>query len=201
MNRIWAFLRGFDWRVLLLLPVLAVLLGIANNLRVLPDLRVRWSGERTTIVGESESAGDDTGRASPRGHPENASEMETDVERGVWTSNFAAATNAAEAAHLPVVVAVALPGCSLCVRFRNAIANEEVKAWQKKLGWYFVMSSSTGDKETLDFVRSTPIRNNKPPYVGVYWLRSDGWRMKCFRILPAAFLRRLRIRQAYLCRK
>jgi len=71
---------------------------------------------------------------------------------------------------------VALPECPLCVRFHNAIDNEEVKAWQKKLGWYFVMSSSTGDKETLDFVRSTPIPNNKPPYVGVYWLRQDGRR-------------------------
>ena len=154
MNRIWTFIRGLDWRVLFLLPALAVLLGIANNLRVSPDLRVRWSGER----------------------PENASVAETDVERGIWTSNFTAATNAAEAAHLPVVVAVSLPGCPFCVRLHSAIDNEEVRAWQKKLGWYFVMVTSSEDRETLNFVKSTPIRNNKPPYVGVYWLRQDGRR-------------------------
>ena len=46
MNRIWEFLRSLDWRVLFAVPVLAVLLGVANNLRVSEDQRVRWSGER-----------------------------------------------------------------------------------------------------------------------------------------------------------
>ena len=105
MNRIWTFLRGLDWRVLFALPALAVLLGIANNLRVTPDLRVRWSGERPTIVNEAEATGGDTGSSSPEEHTEAASKTATDVERGTWTSNFVAATNAAEAAHLPVVVA------------------------------------------------------------------------------------------------
>ena len=45
MKRLWAFLRGFDWRVLLAVPVLSVLLGVVNNLRVPEDKRVRWSGE------------------------------------------------------------------------------------------------------------------------------------------------------------
>ena len=176
MNRIWTFLRGLDWRVLFALSALAVLLGIANNLRVSPDLRVRWSGERPTIVSEAEATGGDSESASPVERAENASGVETVVERGAWTSNFVAATNAAEAAHLPVVVAALLPGCPACVRFHSALDNEEVKAWQKKLGWYFVMSTSPEDKETLDFVRSTPIRNKTPPYVGVYWLRPDGRR-------------------------
>ena len=176
MNRIWTFLRGLDWRVLFALPALAVLLGIANNLRVTPDLRVRWSGERPTIVNEAEATGGDTGSSSPEEHTEAASKTATDVERGTWTSNFVAATNAAEAAHLPVVVAALLPGCPACVRFHGALDNEEVKAWQKKLGWYFVMSTSSEHNKTLEFARSTPIRNKKPPYVGVYWLRPDGRR-------------------------
>ena len=176
MNRIWKFLRSLDWRVLFSLPALAALLGIANNLRVSPDLRVRWSGERPMIATESESAGEDTGDARPVERPENTSVVETAVERGVWTSNLAAATNAAEAAHLPVVVAAFLPGCPSCVRFHAAIDNEEVKAWQKKLGWYFVMSTSSEDKETINFVKSTPVRSKTPPYVGVYWLRPDGRR-------------------------
>ena len=175
MNRIWTFLRGLDWRVLFSLPALAVLLGIANNLRVSSDLRVRWSGERPAIVNEKPT-GEDTELASPEERPESASGAETVVERGVWTFNFVAATNAAEAAHLPVVVAALLPGCPACVRFHSALDNEEVRAWQKKLGWYFVMSTSSEDKETLNFVRSTPIRNKTPPYVGVYWLRPDGRR-------------------------
>ena len=183
MNRIWTFIRGLDWRVLFLLPALAVLLGIANNLRVSPDLRVRWSGERPAIVNEEEEAtGGDTGSAKPMERPENASVAETDVERGVWTSNFIAATNAAEAAHLPVVVVALLPGCPYCVRFHRTIDNEEVKAWQKKLGWYFVMSTS---KDPVNFVKSTPIRNKTPPYVGVYWLRPDGRRtMRNFSAKP-----------------
>lgn len=176
MNRIWTFLRGLDWRVLFALPALAVLLGIANNLRVTPDLRVRWSGERPTIVNEAEATGGDTGSSSPEEHTEAASKTATDVERGTWTSNFVAATNAAEAAHLPVVVAALLPGCPACVRFHGALDNEEVKAWQKKLGWYFVMSTSSKHNKTLEFARSTPIRNKTPPYVGVYWLCPDGRR-------------------------
>ena len=44
MARLRAFLRGFDWRVLLAVPALSVLLGIANNLRVPESRRVRWSG-------------------------------------------------------------------------------------------------------------------------------------------------------------
>lgn len=176
MNRIWAFLHGLDWRVLFSLPPLAVLLGIANNLRVSPDLRVRWSGERPAIVNEAEATGGDAGSASPVERPEIASGAETAVERGVWTSNFVAATNAAEAAHLPVVVAALLPGCPACVRFHGMLDNEEVRAWQKKLGWYFVMSTSSEDKEILKFVKSTPARNKTPPYVGVYWLRPDGRR-------------------------
>ena len=177
MNRIWTFIRGLDWRVLFLLPALAVLLGIANNLRVSPDLRVRWSGERPAIVNEEEEAtGGDTGSAKPMERPENASVAETDVERGVWTSNFIAATNAAEAAHLPVVVVALSPRCPLCVRFHGEVDNEEVRAWQKKLGWYFVMANSSKDKKTLKYVKSTPIRNKKPPHVGVYWLRPDGTR-------------------------
>ena len=50
MKHLWAFLRGFDWRVLLAVPVLSVLLGIANNLRVPEDKRVRWSGESARDV-------------------------------------------------------------------------------------------------------------------------------------------------------
>ena len=176
MNRIWTFLRGLDWRVLFLLPALAVLLGITNNLRVSPDLRVRWSGKRPALATETEVTGEDAWSERPMEHHESASAAETDVERGVWTSNFVAATNAAEAAHLPVVVAALLPKCPTCVRFHSAIDNEEIKAWQKKLGWYFVMSTSSEDTEALDFVRSTPIRNKKSPYVGVYWLRPDGRR-------------------------
>ena len=172
MNRIWAFLRGLDWRVLLSLPALAALLGIANNLRVSSDLRVRWSGERPEIANDAEA----TEGEAESAHPGNTNGANTVVERGVWTSDFVAATKAAEAAHLPVVVAAISPECPVCVRFQGEIDNEEVRAWQKKLGWYFVMANSSKDKKTLKYVRSTPIRNKKPPHVGVYWLRPDGTR-------------------------
>ncbi len=152
MNRIWAFLRSLDWRVLLALPVLSLLLGVANNLRVPKEQQVKWSGAPVEEVKIEEVA-----------VPE--------VTPGMWTSDFVAATNAAEAAHLPVVVFALLQGCPSCVRFHKEMQSDEVKAWQKKLGWYFVMTDS---KDALDFVKTTPVRNTKPPYVGVYWTRSDG---------------------------
>lgn len=148
-------MRALDWQVLFSMPVLAALLGIANNLRVSDVHRVHWSGEFPAIVGEPER----------------------DVERGVWTTNFVAATNAAAMAHLPVVMVALLSGCPSCVRFHKAIQDGEIKAWQKKLGWYFVMSTSSEAPEALSFVKSTPVRNKTAPYVGVYWIRSDGMRV------------------------
>ena len=59
--------------MLLAVPVLSVLLGVANNLRVPEGRQVRWSGERPTVVIEAEA----------------------DANRGVWTTDFVAATNAA----------------------------------------------------------------------------------------------------------
>lgn len=178
------FLRSLDWRVLLSLPVIAALLGIANNLRVSPDLRVHWSGELPETASDKESYGEDTGFVGTGNAPfvgngnapEEASVAEAPVERGTWTTNFAVATNAAESAHLPVVVVAFQPGCPSCARFHSAIDNDEVRAWQKKLGWYFVMATSSKDKDTTDFVKSTPVRSKTPPYVGVYWLRPDGRR-------------------------
>ena len=150
-------LRNLDWRVLLALPVLSVLLGVANSLRVSEDQQVRWSGERSDDVVIKEVA-------------------EHEVTPGVWTSDFVSATNAAEAAHLPVVVYALLPGCPYCVSFYHAVQSEEVKAWQKKLGWYFVMTSSEETPEALTLVKTKPVRNKKPPYLGVYWKRADGTR-------------------------
>ena len=155
MNSIWKFLRSFDWRVLLALPVLSVLLGVANSLRVPEDQQVRWSGERAEEVKIEEVT---TAEVTP----------------GMWTSDFVAATNAAEAAHLPVVVYALLPGCPYCIHFYQQVQSEEVKAWQKKLGWYFVLTSSEKTPEALALVKTKPVRNKKPPYVGVYWTRADG---------------------------
>lgn len=157
MKSIWKFLRSLDWRVLFAVPVLSLLLGVANNLRVPKEQQVRWSGERPTIAIEEE--------------------VETDANRGVWTTDFVAATNAAESAHLPVVVFVLLPECPFCIRFHEQVLCDEVKEWQRKLGWYFVMTTSDKAPDALNFVKNTPIRNRKPPYVGVYWTRPDGTRV------------------------
>ena len=152
MNHILSVLRSLDWRVLFAVPVLSLLLGVVNNLRVTEERRVTWSGERPTITEVAVA----------------------DVERGTWTTDFAAATNAAAAASLPVVVIALLPGCPSCVRLHQAMLSEEVKAWQKNLGWYFVMTTSSESPEALAFVKDMPVRNKKPPYVGVYWRRADG---------------------------
>ncbi|MBO7686202.1 MAG: hypothetical protein J6V72_07465 [Kiritimatiellae bacterium] len=154
MNRIWKFLRGLDWRVLLAVPVLSVLLGVANNLRVPVDQRVRWSGEPIKDVAvEADAVG---------------------AQRGAWTSDFDAATNAAQSAHVPVVVVVTQKGCQYCSRLHQALNGPAVKDWQKARGWYFVLTEREKRPDVADFVVSTPVTNTVAPYVGVYWTRADG---------------------------
>ena len=157
MNRIFNLLRGLNWYVLFAVPVLSALFGMANNLRVPENQRVIWSGARLDEVPD---------------------EIVTpDVKRGVWTSNFAAATNEAAKAHLPVVVAVLLPGCPACERFHKEALSEQVLAWQKNLGWYFVMVTAAEDNAAAGLVKTTPVRNRAAPYMGVYWIRADGTRV------------------------
>lgn len=153
MKRIWTFLRSLDWRVLFAVPVLSVLLGVANNLRVSEDQRVRWSGERLAD-------------ASP--------ETARGARRGAWTSDFDAATNAAAAAHLPVAVVVTQRGCPYCARLHKALKGVAVRSWQKERGWYFVLAARESNPQVTDFVVSTPVTNTVAPYVGVYWTRADG---------------------------
>ena len=152
MKLVLNLLRGLDWRVLFAVPALSVLLGIANNLRVPEDRRVVWSGEFQT----ADAA-------------ENA-----DAEPGTWTTNFAAATNAAEAAHLPVVVVAHYPTCPSCRWLYKEIQSEEVKRWQQKLGWYFVIASHDEAPEAFYFVRNTPVHIDTPPYTWACWRRADG---------------------------
>lgn len=154
MNRIWTFLRGLNWYVLFAVPVLSVLLGVANNWRVSEDQRVRWSGEpiQDVVV-----AADEVG-----------------AQRGVWTSDFDAATNAAASAHVPVVVVVTQKGCSFCSRLHQALDGPAVRDWQKARGWYLVLAEREKRPDVADFAVSTPVTNTVAPYVGVYWTRTDG---------------------------
>ena len=124
-------------------------------MRISEGWRVRWSGVSPTMVVEGKSS----------------------VERGVWTTDFTAVTNAAEASHLPVVVFALLPDCPYCMQLHDEVQSEEVKAWQKKLGWYFVMGTSSEAPELHAFVKTSPVRIKKPPYVGVYWRRANGERV------------------------
>ena len=156
MNRILNFLCSLNWAVLFAVPVLSVMLGVANDLRVPEDKRVIWSGRLDKVPKEI---------------------VAPNVERGRWTSDFVAATNAAEMANLPVVVVVMISGCQACARFHREVQSEKVKNWQKKLGWYFVLTSSAEMPAALTFVKNTPVRNKKAPYVGVYWSRADGKRV------------------------
>ena len=154
MNRIWTFLRGLNWYVLFAVPVLSVLLGVANNWRVSEDQRVRWSGEpiQDVVV-----AADEVG-----------------AQRGVWTSDFDAATNAAASAHVPVVVVVTQKGCDYCKRLHRAVTGVAVKAWLKERGWYFVLADREECPAAYKLTAATPDALNAAPYVGVYWTRADG---------------------------
>ncbi len=154
MNRIWTFLRGLNWYVLFAVPVLSVLLGVLNNLRVPVDQRVRWSGAPIQDVAVAAS--------------------EVGAQPGAWTSDFDAATNAALVAHVPVVVVVTQKGCAYCARLHKALNGPAVKDWQKARGWYFVLAEREKRPDVADFVVSTPVTNTVAPYVGVYWTRADG---------------------------
>ena len=154
MNRIWTFLRGLNWYVLFAVPVLSVLLGVLNNLRVPVDQRVRWSGAPIQDVAVAASA--------------------VGAQPGAWTSDFDAATNAALAAHVPLVVVVTQKGCAYCARLHKALNGPAVKDWQKARGWYFVLAEREKRPDIADFVVSTPVTNTVAPYVGVYWTRADG---------------------------
>ena len=154
MNRIWTFLRGLDWRVLFAVPVLSALLGVANNWRVSEDQRVRWSGEPIQDVAVAADA--------------------VGAQRGTWTSDFDAATNAAASAHVPVVVVVTQKGCQYCSRLHQALDGPAVRDWQKARGWYFVLAEREKRPDVADFAVSTPVTNTVAPYVGVYWTRADG---------------------------
>lgn len=151
MNHILNLLRSLDWRVLFAVPVLSVLLGVVNNMRVPEGRRVAWSGKFQT----------------------SAEATDANAERGRWTTNFTTATNAAETAHLPVVVVAFYSTCPSCARFLKEIQSEEVKSWQQKLGWHFVIASHDEAPEVLNFVRNTPVPIDTPPYVWVCWKRAD----------------------------
>lgn len=155
MNRVLNLLRSLEWRVLFAVPALSVLLGIVNNSRVPENRRVVWSGDFQTVE-ETADAG---------------------VERGRWTSNFTAATNAAERARLPVVVVAVHPKCPSCMRLHKELQSEEVKSWQQTLGWYFVMVSYDEAPEVLDFVQNSPVPIESSPYVWACWRRPDDRRV------------------------
>lgn len=153
-ERMLNYLKSLDWRVLLAVPVLSVVLGVVCNLCVPGDRRVKWSGARSR--GDSD---------------ENAM---LEVKRGAWTSNFDVATNKAESAHVPVVVVVTMSGCGYCSRLHNALKGVSVKSWMKERGWYFVLVDRKNCEQAYELVRNTPSVNKSAPYVGVYWTRKDG---------------------------
>jgi len=156
MKQIWKLLLSLDWRALVAVPVLSMLLGIANNMRVPEDQRVRWTGER------DEKKPSDVASSVAR--------------RGVWTSDFEAATNKAAAARLPVVVVVEQEGCAYCARLHKILAGDVVRSWQKERGWYFVLTTRESSPQAAELAATTPATNTVAPYVGVYWTRADGTR-------------------------
>ena len=147
-------LRALDWRVLVAMPVLSVLLGVANNFRVPEAQRALWSG------------------VPPKGDP--TEDVMPSVERGAWTSDFVAATNAAATAHIPVVVVVMREQCKYCTLLHEALKDEAVASWQKKRNWYFVKVMREHDRQATRFVATTPNKLRAAPCVGVYWTHADG---------------------------
>ena len=148
------YLKSLDWRVLLAVPVLSVILGVVCNLCVPEEKRVKWSDVRN--------------EANP------AEIASLDVKPGEWTSDFDVATNKAAAAHVPVVVVVSLSGCGYCSTLHRALNGVAVKAWQKERGWYFAFVDRKDNEGAYQFLRNTPSVNATAPYVGVYWTRADG---------------------------
>ena len=110
----------------------------------------------------------------------------SDVVKGAWMDNFAAATNLAFTTKTPMVLFWANAGCEYCEELENAINSSEFKAWQAKHSEYiynFVFASGgkdlepnkgSGAKAFAQTAGGTKSALTQYPFVCVYWPKRDG---------------------------
>ena len=77
---------------------------------------------------------------------------QTEVEPGVWCSDYAAAKDYADAEGVPMLVFWANPSCSVCEKMEAACRTAEFRVWQAERR--FVMVFSYGDTAVKKIVQN-----------------------------------------------
>ena len=171
----------FDFGVLALIVVLAVVLGALNNLRVAEERRVKWFDAPADRSGlEMEEADDlpatadgveETGlkrRAAPIRVSTGA------IRPGEWNADFRGVLAKAESERRPMVVLCTRKGCGYCSRLEESIAGGVFQLWREDrapLMAYVKAGSRLSSPETLRAYEAFVKESNKGltiPVVCVY---------------------------------
>lgn len=100
-----------------------------------------------------------------------------------WGSDFTAATNAAAAAHRPLVLFWANTGCTHCEALEASVQSATFEAWRKKSSYLFCYVLGSGGKdpnggtkvrEFAGTAGGTKARPSNYPYLCLYWPKRDG---------------------------
>ena len=115
---------------------------------------------------------------------ENASRASAVVPE-VWTKNFPAALEQAQASHRPLVMMASKSGCPYCLRLRKALSDGAFKTWLAGTGIYlaeahFNETNASPDQEKLAiFVENLPHPQKFGiPKIGVYWPKGSNDEVK-----------------------
>lgn len=166
----------FDFGVLALIVVLAVVLGALNNLRVAEERRVKWFDAPVDRSGldTSETEADGVGEtgAERRSAPIRVSTGA--IRPGEWNVDFEGVLAKAKSEQRPMVVLCTRIGCPHCVRLEESIAGSVFRLWREDrapLMAYVKAGSRLSPPEALKAYEAFMNGSNKTlstPYVGVY---------------------------------
>ena len=173
--------RRFNIWIFCAIPVLAVVLGVLNNLRVYEERRVAWPWEDVAepVPEKKEKVPDVEPVAAPAAVPaivttEDAAQQEVVPE--VWTTRFPVALARARAEHRPLLLAGGLQGCGGCMRMERSLEDKIFKAWVKGTGAYLVRfrvneaATSPDQGAAWTFYKELKLLGElQKPFVGVYW--------------------------------
>lgn len=101
-----------------------------------------------------------------------------EVVPGEWNADFSAVLERSNREHRPMLLVHTSEGCPLCARLNQALDGEVFSQWQKdrKLLMAYVRTRGVDAiyRRTKNFINSVCGKSPGPPYVCVYWPKSDG---------------------------
>ena len=166
----------FDFGVLALIVVLAVVLGALNNLRVAEERRVKW------FDAPADRSGLDTAEAETDGAEETGSKRRPAsirvstgaIRPGEWNADFKGVLAKAQSERRPMVVLCSRKGCGYCSRLEESIAGNVFQLWREDrapLMAFVKVGSRLSPPETLSAYEAFVDGGNRGltiPYVCVY---------------------------------